>query len=63
MPKTNIGKGSLVGAYSYVKGDYPDFAIITGNPGRVVGDTRKMDERLLIQYPELKTSYDAWAKN
>mgnify|MGYP005989456069 CR=1 FL=1 len=62
MPNTKIGKGSLVGAYSYVKGTFPDFAIITGNPGKIVGDTRKMDERLLRQYPELKPLYDEWAQ-
>lgn len=60
MPGTNIGKGSLVSAYSYVKGDFPDFSIIAGNPATVVGDTRKMDADYLIQYPELKSFYDKW---
>jgi acetyltransferase-like isoleucine patch superfamily enzyme len=53
MPKTKVGKGSLIAAYSYVRGDYPDFSIISGNPAKVIGDTRKLDERQLLQHPEL----------
>lgn len=63
MPKTQIGKGCLIGAYTYLQGKYPDYSIITGNPGRVVGDTQKMDERTLNQYPELKVYYDEWSQN
>ena len=40
MPNTTIGKGCIVSAYSYVKGNYPDFSIISGNPAKIVGDTR-----------------------
>jgi acetyltransferase-like isoleucine patch superfamily enzyme len=62
MPNTTIGKGSIVSAYSYVKGDFPDFAIIGGNPAVVIGDTRKLDKSYLEQYPELQKYYDEWAK-
>lgn len=61
MPGTAIGKGSLVAAFSYVKGDFPDFAIIAGNPAKVVGDTRKTDAPFLEAHPELRPSYEAWA--
>ena len=63
MPKTKVGKGSLIAAYSYVRGEYPDFSIISGNPGKVIGDTRKLDERQLQQHPELRALYDEWAKD
>ncbi|MFM1915583.1 MAG: hypothetical protein RLZZ531_1252 [Bacteroidota bacterium] len=63
MPKTKIGKGSLVAAYSYVKGEFPDFSIISGNPAKVIGDTRDMDERQLKQHPELRSYYDDWTKD
>jgi len=43
MPKTIIGKGCLIGAYSYLQGKYPDYSIITGNPGKVIGNTQKME--------------------
>jgi acetyltransferase-like isoleucine patch superfamily enzyme len=63
MPNTKIGKGSLVAAYSYVKGEFPDFSIISGNPAKVIGDTRDMDERQLKQHPELRSYYDDWTKD
>ena len=61
MPNTNIGKGCLISAYSFVQGDFPDFSIIAGNPAVVIGDTRDSDKKLLEQHPELKPFYEAWA--
>lgn len=62
MPGSKIGKGSIISAYSYVKGDFPDYAIIAGNPAKLVGDTRKMDHPYLENYPELQANYNAWNK-
>lgn len=61
MPNTRIGKGSVIAAYSLVKGEFPDFAIIAGNPAIQVGDTRESDEFWLTKYPELHAYYDEWA--
>lgn len=62
MPGVELGKGTLVAAFSYVaKGSYPDFAILAGNPAKVVGDTRDGDAEWLTSYPELNTFYQAWA--
>lgn len=61
MPNTKIGKGSIIAAYSYVKGDFPDFSIIAGNPAKVVGSTKQLDESYLNKYPELRTFYNKWA--
>ncbi|NSW45467.1 MAG: acyltransferase [Bacteroidales bacterium] len=61
MPHTKIGKGSIVAAYSYVKGEFPDFSIIAGNPAKVVGDTRQLDENYLKENPNLRTFYNKWA--
>jgi acetyltransferase-like isoleucine patch superfamily enzyme len=58
---TRLGRGTLVCAGSFVRGDYPDFAVLEGRPARVVGDTRRTDERLLQQHPELRAHYEAWA--
>jgi acetyltransferase-like isoleucine patch superfamily enzyme len=62
MPGTKIGKGSIVAAYSMVKGEFPDFSIIAGTPAKVIGDTRKVDEPYLMANPELQKYYDEWAK-
>jgi acetyltransferase-like isoleucine patch superfamily enzyme len=58
---SRIGKGVLVCAYSQVRGEVPDFAIVAGQPAQVVGDTRQMDARLLNEHPELRAHYEAWA--
>ena len=61
LPGSKIGRGSIVSAYSLVNGEFPDFAILAGNPAKVVGDTRRMDARLLQQHPELQAHYQDWA--
>lgn len=61
LPGSRIGKGSLVAAYSQVDGEFPDFAVLAGQPAKVVGDTRKLDQHWLTKHPELRASYEAWA--
>ena len=58
---SRIGRGTLVCAGSFVRGTFPDFAILEGRPARVVGDSRRADERALVRFPELQVLYDAWA--
>ena len=58
---TRLGRGTIVCAGSFVRGDYPDFVILEGHPARVVGDSRRADEKLLARHPELRAHYDAWA--
>lgn len=53
MPGSNIGKGCIVAAYSYVKGDFPDFSILRGQPAKVIGSTKDIDEELIQKFPEL----------
>lgn len=62
MPNTKIGKGSLIAAYSYVKGEFPDYSIIGGNPAKRIGDTREIDKEALKISPELQDYYDEWTK-
>ena len=57
---TRLGRGTLVCAGSFVRGTFPDFAILEGQPARVVGDSRRADERALVRFPELQVLYDAW---
>ncbi len=62
MPNTKIGKGCIVAAYSLVKGDFPDFSIISGNPAEVIGSTKEKDADFLEDHPDLKEYYNNWAK-
>ncbi len=57
MPGTAIGKGCIVSAFSFVKGSFDDYSIIKGNPAAVIGNTRKIDEALLKEHPELREFY------
>jgi acetyltransferase-like isoleucine patch superfamily enzyme len=57
MPGTKIGKGCIVSAYSYLNDVYPDYSIIAGNPAKVVGDVRTIDEKYLKENKELKNLY------
>jgi len=59
---TRIGKGVVVCAYSQVRGEVPDFAIVAGVPARQIGDVREQDERLLSQHPELRPHYESWTR-
>jgi acetyltransferase-like isoleucine patch superfamily enzyme len=60
-PGARIGRGVLVRAYSYVSGVVPDFAIVQGQPARIVGDVRDDDRAWLLGRPaELRARYEAW---
>lgn len=59
---TRLGRGTLVCAGSFVRGEYPDFVILEGRPARVVGDSRHADAAWLERHPELRGHYDAWAR-
>jgi acetyltransferase-like isoleucine patch superfamily enzyme len=60
-PGARLGRGVLVTAYSYVSGNVPDFAVVQGQPARVVGDVREVDRTLLKLHPEMREHYRAWA--
>jgi len=57
MPGSVIGKGCIIAAYSFVDGTVEDYSIMRGNPAQHVGDTRRADEELLTQFPELREFY------
>lgn len=40
LPGTHIGKSVIIGAGAVVKGNIPDYAIVVGNPAKIIGDTR-----------------------
>lgn len=41
MPGTKIGRGCLIGSGTVVRGNIPDYSIVVGSPGKIIGDTRE----------------------
>lgn len=58
---STLGKGCLVTAGSRVRGTFGDFAVLSGNPAQVVGDTRQADARWLAAHPQYLPAYERWA--
>jgi acetyltransferase-like isoleucine patch superfamily enzyme len=58
LPGANIGRGCIIAAQSVVKENVPDFAIVRGNPARIIGDTREVDTRYLVD-PTLRSTFYA----
>ncbi|HEU4460742.1 MAG TPA: acyltransferase [Methylibium sp.] len=63
-PGTRIGRGVVVRAYSFVRGEVPDFAVVEGQPARVVGDVRERDRAWLERANGIdaatRAAYDDW---
>lgn len=57
MPGTKLGKGCIVGAFSFVSGTFEDYSIIRGIPAKVVGNSRESDEKIMQDYPRFKNIY------
>jgi len=58
---TRLGRGCIVRAGSVLRGEFPEFSVVAGNPAAVVGDSREGDRRWLEAHPELRAHYEAWA--
>ena len=55
---TTIGKGCIIGAGSIVKGNFPDYSVIAGNPAKLVGDTRTVDKKLYLAGVNFENYYE-----
>jgi len=40
MPGTRIGRGCIIGSGTVVRGTVPDYSIVIGSPGEIIGDSR-----------------------
>jgi acetyltransferase-like isoleucine patch superfamily enzyme len=57
----NVGNGALIAAGSIVTRDVGKFEIVSGNPAKVIGDTRNLDKPYLRD-PKLLEWYNEWQK-
>lgn len=58
LPGVKIGLGSVVGAGAVVRNDVPDYAVVIGNPARIIDAHRAQD---LSYSPVLLTApFEAW---
>ncbi len=55
---TSVGKACIIGAGSVVKGTFPDYSVIVGNPAKIVGDTRSVDQKLFLEGVDFENYYD-----
>lgn len=60
LPGVSIGDGALISAATLVNKDVENFQIVAGNPAKVIGDTRKLDEKYLQYDPQLREWYMEW---
>jgi len=59
LPGVSVGDGALISAGSMVTKDVEPFAVVTGSPAEVVGDTRRLDKRFLKD-PQIRGWYEEW---
>ena len=45
LPGLTIGENAMIGAGTVVTKNVPDFAIVVGNPARIVGDVREREQK------------------
>lgn len=56
LPGVKIGKGCVVGVNSVVTHDVPDYAIVAGNPAKIMGSTIEADKKF-FDNPIVRESY------
>jgi len=61
LPGVTIGDGSLISTGAIVTRNVGKFEIVSGNPAKVIGDTRRLDEQYLKD-PQLLAWYEEWQK-
>lgn len=61
MPGTHIGKACIIAAGTVARGEIPDYSLVMGSPGKIVGDTREL-MRKWVEKEDWPLSEDQLAK-
>ena len=57
MPGIKIGKGCLIGSGTLVTKDVPDYSVVVGSPGKIIGSTMDIDRKFISEFEELHNIY------
>lgn len=61
LPGVEIGKGCLIVSGALVNKSVPDYSIVAGQPGKIIGSTIAVDEGYFEEYDFSDTYYDQGA--
>jgi acetyltransferase-like isoleucine patch superfamily enzyme len=59
LPGVSLGNGALISAGSIVNRDVNAFDVVAGNPAKVIGNTKAMDDQYLKD-PQFMSWYNEW---
>lgn len=62
LPGVSIGKGCLIGAGTLITKSIPDYSVVVGSPGKIIGNTKDIDKKFLESddYAELYYDQEAY---
>ena len=63
LPGINVGKGCLIASGTLITKDIPDYSLVVGSPGKVIGNTIDIDRRFFEFHDYSLTYYDLEALN
>lgn len=58
MPGVRIGKGCVIGVNSVVTKDVADYSIVVGSPCKVIGSTKDIDEKYMLDPLVIQNYYN-----
>lgn len=58
LPGVTVGKGCLIAAGCLINKDIPDYSLVVGAPGKVIGSTLEIDKKLFLSDDYSSTYYD-----
>ena len=57
LPGIKVGKGCLIGTGTLVTKDVPDYSVVVGSPGKIIGSTMDIDREFISEFEELRDIY------